>query len=482
MTALYEGEGKALDNGTLYPPGSNLDTELLARLTGYKKSVARRYFGLRDNEIDKLPHGSLHVSPKIDGELWFMAMRDGAPVLVAPNGRVLVGQLPLLVEAAKTFGTRAAEGTLVAGELFVISPSGRPRVGDVGLTLSGNGELKRLGFAPFDLLSLGSEDGAEAYADRLEALDELYAGGKRCKVVRTEVLKGEAEVRARYDDWVASGKAEGLVARAEDGRVYKIKPAFHLDCAVVGYTEKIEEPGLARSLLLALVRPDGTFQIVGSVGAIGDEEQRRALHQRLAGTEVASTFRRVSSSGSLYRLTRPEFVVEVITTDLIAEDSSSSPVRQWALRLDGEAGWMQVCQVLGASLLHPKLERIRDDKSVNATDVRVAQLEERTIVEGLDVVAETTELPESEIVRREVYTKTTKGQLAVRKLLVWRTNKADVDADYPAWVVHFTDYSAGRKSPLAREVKLAPDEAAAMALADDLIASKIKRGWERVDA
>lgn len=481
--SLVTDDGSPLGDGTLSPLGSLADADLAALVAGYKKNVARRYYGIRENELDRLPHGTLLVSPKVDGELWFLVMWEGTPVLVAPNGRVLRGALPLLQEATRTFGTRAGPKAVLAGELFVVTPSGRPRVMDVATTLGGGGDIARLGFMAFDVARGGDgEAPAESYEDRLAEIERVLDGGKRVKAVRTVPVKSESDVSARYEEWVASGKAEGLVARAEDGRVYKIKPAFHVDCAVIGYTQKIDEPEMARSLLLALIRPDGTYQVVGSVGAIGDEAHRAELYTRLAGTEVDSTFRRVSSSGSLYRLVEPKFVVEIITTDLIVDDSSGQPVRQWALRQVEGQGWVQVCQVLGASLLHPKLERVRDDKAVNETDVRIGQLTERTPVQGLEVVARTTELPPSELVRREVYTKETKGQLAVRKLLVWRTNKDEVDEDFPPYVVHFTDFSAGRKTPLSREVKLAPDLEAAMALADDMIGSKIKKGWARADA
>jgi hypothetical protein len=46
--------------------------------------------------------------------------------------------------------------------------------------------------------------------------------------------------------------------------------------------------------------------------------------------------------------------------------------------------------------------------------------------------------------------------------------------------VHWTDFSSGRASPLDREVKLAPDEATAMQLAQELIEGNIKKGWEKV--
>ena len=89
------------------------------------------------------------------------------------------------------------------------------------------------------------------------------------------------------------------------------------------------------------------------------------------------------------------------------------------------------------------------------------------------------ETAKSEILRRDVWTKETKGVVAVRKLLVWKTNKEKTNELHPAYVVHWTDYSPGRGSPLDREVKLAPDEKTAMKIADALIETNIKKGWEK---
>jgi len=90
--------------------------------------------------------------------------------------------------------------------------------------------------------------------------------------------------------------------------------------------------------------------------------------------------------------------------------------------------------------------------------------------------------------RRSPYTTTrlhlqetkAKGQTAVRKLVIWRTNKAQVDASFPAYVVHWTDYSATRGTPLEREVRLAPTESLAMELGDAMIAENIKKGWVKI--
>jgi len=65
-------------------------------------------------------------------------------------------------------------------------------------------------------------------------------------------------------------------------------------------------------------------------------------------------------------------------------------------------------------------------------------------------------------------------------LLIWKTNKEQNDDTYPAFVVHWTDYSAGRKSPLTREVRPASSLDAAQLLAEGMIEANIKKGWAEV--
>ena len=443
----------------------------------YKRSIASRYRALRQHELSELPEGPLHVSPKVDGELWFVSISAGSLALIAPNGREIQGDVPLLDELKKTIGTRTKD-TLIAGELFAAGGQGRPRVGDVSAALSDTGDAKRLGYQAFDVVLHDGIPAPVDYAERYALLESLFAGGKRAKAIKTFETT-TSEVEALYTELVDSGKAEGLVARAPDGRIFKIKPAFHIDCVVIGFTLRQAAPTQVRSLLLGLVRPDGTTQVVGACGNLGTDAQRESLYARLSDTVVDSRFRRVSGSGAMYQLVRPALVVEIVTTDVQAHDSAGEPLMDWALSLDNDAGWSPITRVHSASLIHPVLERIREDKSVNGTDVRVSQLTERCLPLGLDDPASAAELPKSEVVRREAYSKTSKGALAVRKLVVWQTNKDTIDSAYPAFVVHFTDYSAARRAPIKREVRLATTADDANRIADSIIAKQIKKGWAR---
>jgi hypothetical protein len=468
--------------GMLFPPGSVTDAGLGETLAAYRRNVASRYRGLRGDELSEVPAGTVQVTPKVDGELWFAVKRADEVALVAPNGRVLAGGVPVVEEVAKSFGANASDGEIVAGELFAVGKGARPRVGDVAKALSSDGDPGQLAFMAFDQVC--GESGApapEAWMERYARLIGLFGSGKRAQVVKVEAAANLDQVRARFSEWVDGGKAEGLVLRAGDGRIFKLKPLFTLDVAVVGFTQRTEDATQVRSLLMALMREDGSFQIIGTVGNMGSEDDRREMMKKLADTVVDSDYRVVASSGEMFRFVEPRIVIEVSCTDLQAENSDGLPIRQWTLSYGGESSkrWERVCPVAGASPIHPVLSRIRTDKKVARPDIRAEQLNERVLVGGLELKAQPIMLPASEIVRREVYTKVTKGELAVRKLLVWKTNKEALDRAYPAYVVHWTDFSAGRKTPLEREVRPAPTHEEAERIAAMMIENEIAKGWKR---
>jgi hypothetical protein len=383
-----------------------------------------------------------------------------------------------LAEAAR----RTKGRTVLAGELFAAGGKPRPRVGDVGSALAAGGAaLEKLGWQGFDVVEV---DGGAPPADfeaRADVLSSLLEGGKRAVAIKTVVTSDKAEVEAQWQAWGASGKAEGMVIRAGDGRIVKVKPGFNLDAAVVGFTTRAEAPDQVRSLVFAVLRADGTFQLVGSVGNVGTEDSRRSLLERLVPLECSSGFRHTSGDGTLTRWVRAEVVIEVECTDVQTEDGDGAAIPKWVLRHD-TSGWSPVAAMPGASLLHPVLSRLRTDKSVNTVDVRASQLTERCELKSLETPAEAIALPSSKVMRREVWTKVTKGKTAVRKLLVWQTNKDDVVPGWPAWVVHFTDYSPDRKTPLERTVRTAVSADDARAVAESLIAENIKKGWDPVSS
>lgn len=86
-------------------------------------------------------------------------------------------------------------------------------------------------------------------------------------------------------------------------------------------------------------------------------------------------------------------------------------------------------------------------------------------------------LPRSEVLRREVYTKTLKGALMVRKLLLWQANKAAEGEGFPAFVAYVTDLGPNRATPLERDIRVSSSREQIEQLYAQLKEEYIVKGW-----
>ncbi|MFK7985985.1 MAG: hypothetical protein AB8I08_08125 [Sandaracinaceae bacterium] len=471
----------AYAGGERAPVGGLTDETLGKRLRNYKRQVAKRYRVVDPEQIDRLlTAGPYFISTKLDGELWFLIKRGDEVALVAYNGRVVRGT-PLVNEAASRLGD--AGDVIIAGELTGRSPSetGRARVHHVATAL-GEDELEEtLSFHGFDLVEDGGEDVLlKDYAIRLERLRGLIGGGGRVGVVET--VEGEpSDVTRLYREWVVSDRFEGVVVRSERGLTYKIKSTLTLDAVVIAYGERITgDVHQVREMSVALLRDDGTWQLLGAVGNGFSEQDRAAWHGRLTPHEVPSRFRLANREGTLSKFVKPEIVVEIRCSDLLAMDSWDSPIRRMCLRYSEEAGWEPVAETPTAVMIHPIFLRERTDKKVTADDVGMAQITSYVPIVAPSAQATAVAAKPSEVVRRGVYSKETKGKIAVRKYAIVATHKQN-DRNYPPFVVYFTDYSPGRKEPLQTALRAANSMESAEGHVGQWLTSKIKRGWGEVE-
>ncbi len=472
-TNPYAG-GSRSDLGALEPAG------LKARLAWYKRAVAKRYRALTPDRVaEVMEDGELFVSTKVDGELWFLCKLDGQVAFCAPNGRVLEGAaIPLCAEAERALA--ACGDLVVAGELFALVAGGdRARCGQVASALADASRAATLGFKAFDLVSEGGVDNTlTPYPVRFARLEALFGQGRRVGLVTT--VQGHKDaVAARYDEWVNSGKFEGLVVRSESGTIWKIKPALDVDVVVLGYGEHRDSDGAdIRELIVGLLRDDGRFQVLGTVANGLSDSDRIAWLRRLEPTVVPSTFRMANSEGTLCRFVRPEVVLQVRCTDLLDTDGRDAAIRRMVLAYDPVAGFAPEGVQPFVALLHPVVQRERPDKPVNPAYVGLTQI---TALMPMDldapVGAPAAPTARAEVLHRRVWAKGGKGGTAVRKLVLVATHKAG-DGEWPAFCAFFTDYSPGRKEPLQTALKVASTRETLDAIAEAWIADNIKKGWE----
>jgi hypothetical protein len=468
---------KLADQGTPflegYINGRLDDPDLQDVLWAYKRRVAGNYRPITPDEIGLLPSSSYLVSEKIDGELWFLVIAGRSAYLVNPYGRVMHGNLPILKAAVKL-----DDGLILAGELYVKREEVRARVGDLRSYFADPDKTsgRTLAFCVFDVVRGNEALEQQAYDARYSFIKSAFSNAKAIEVVNHVQLESASEIATLFADKVLSGHAEGLIVRLPTGLIYKVKPIVELDAVVVAYTSRLEKPSEARSVLLALAVDENKYQVIGACGNLGTEGDRVALLERLGPMACDSSVRISSDSGGLYKFVKPSLVVQIKVTDLQTERADGGASLGHRVELNGK-GWSSVGMFPTARLIHPVLLRTREDKEVNTHDVRVSQLD--GFLSLANENASSGDLAKSEILRREVWVKETKGVKAVRKLLVWKTNKEKTITSMPAFVVHWTDYSPGRASPLDREVKLAPTLDAATEIADQIVEANIKKGWEK---
>jgi ATP-dependent DNA ligase len=462
---------KDLNEPTLWP-----------RAQEYKRLVAARLAPIEKRELrSRLPAGEYHLSRKIDGEFAVLVYAGGEALLVNPGGTVRLG-LPLLAEAQQKLGRAGVKSALFAGELYYRHPGGqRSRVHDVGSAArqpKSQADLDHLCFAAFDVIELDGQPAPARHAETYARLQKLLGGGQRIHPVEAAQVKTVEEIEQYFDSWVEQQGGEGLVLRSDSAGSYKLKPRHTLDVAVVGFTEGSDErKGMLHDVLVAVVRRDGALHLLGRVGNGFSDEERRSFLAELKQQVVASDYVESSPEHIAYQMVRPRCVLEISCLDLLTQTSRGGSVDKMALHFDEKADrYAPLRRLPLASLISPVFIRRRDDKQVNASDVRIKQVADLVDIDKLDHDAHQLALPKSELLRREVYVRANKGQTMVRKLLMWKTNKEGT-GEFPAYVLHFTDFSPGRKTPLGREIRVSNSREQIEALWGELFKENIVKGW-----
>lgn len=477
MGDLLLGRIEPLGSGRLYPAGSLRDGDLAGRLASYKTHVAGAYASIAPAAIHAMvPPGRHIVSTKVDGEQWFLHRNGSGAVLLSPTGKA-ISSVPLTAMADEVLG---AWSGLLAGELYAEENTSRPRVFDLHAALGGGtgASVDRLRFVAFDLLRDGGADCSQLPFDqRVQRIRGLLPSDGLLHPADFTAADGPAEVESFFRSRVQAAE-EGIVVRCNDGRVFKIKPLVSIDAAVVAWTEASSGVG---DLLLGLM-PDEqrngnhSLQLIGRVDTGFSGQERHDLAERLRPMQCASSLSLSSRSGLPYTWVRPEMVVEVTCHELLAMNSDGESIRRW--RVDcGEDGWMPMGKAASVSLRDAVFLRVREDKTLRLPDVRWTQVAD--LVPVHDVTVLPADLPQSIVIRREVYAKSVRGGgRSVRKFVVWKTNKEDKGPRYPAYGVLFTDYSPVRDDPIRTELRVASNVQRIMAIADAWLAENARRGWD----
>lgn len=457
------------------------DPTILARTQDYRRQTGARMMPLGKSDIRaRIPTADYHVSRKIDGEFAVLVLRDDEIFSINPGGTVRVG-LPWLAEARSALQKAGIKEAMIAGELYVHNTKRRPRVHDVAVVArqpKSIDDIGKLRFAAFDLISIDGQPASENYADSWQTIESLFGGGELVHPVETRILSDTAGVQQLFKKWVEGEGAEGVVVRSDSAGMFKVKPRHTLDAVVIGFTESADDrQGMLHDLLLAVMRADGTMQILCRVGGGFDEQQRRTMLSDLKDMIVPSEYAEVNSDYVAYQMVRPDWVVEISCLDLISQTTRGGHINRMVLDFDDKLGFRVVRRLPLVTVISPQFVRLREDKQAHPQDVRLSQVSDRVEVALTDCDAKNFKLPSTEMLKREVFTKEAKGQTMVRKFVLLKTNKEAEGDEYPSFVMHYTDFSPNRKDPLSRDVAVSNSREQIEALYERCKTQNVKKGW-----
>jgi hypothetical protein len=308
-------------------------------------------------------------------------------------------------------------------------------------------------------------------------LHGLLDGGKRAAVVEAIWARDAAEIETQFRTWVEQG-AEGAVVRSDAVGTFKLKPRHTLDAVIIGFTEGTDDRrGMIHDLLLAVMRPDGCLHVLGHVGGGFSNDDRRAFLSDLKDDLVTSDYVEVNDQVA-YQMVRPECIIEISVLDLISHTTRGMPINKMALDWNSARNHYEIVRRLPlVGLISPQFVRRRPDKVLNIQDIRIQQITDIVEITFVDRDAHKLERPASTLLRRVVGTKVLKGATMVRKLVMWKTNK-EGDDEFPAYVIHATDFSPNRKTPLERELRVSSSKEQIEDLWNELAAESFTKGWE----
>ena len=463
--------------------------EMRQRAIDYKRNIAGKFMLVEGAMLkSRLAGEDFAVTRKIDGHMQCLFYNEGSVVMLNSNGVQKAEGLKCLDIFAGFMGKAGIKSAIIAAELYLPVEGGRPRSGDVSRALANEELRSQLALAAFDIIEINGEPytadhykTTHAELKRLLSITVVNEANKKvtktstlCKPVEMRTATSIDEVAAIYAEWVEGEGAEGIVVHNETHFVSKVKPRHSIDAVCVGYTTS--ERGI-RSLMFAVRRDDGKYQmfVCGSSGM--SDEERIALAERLSTKHVESQYVLSDSRGVAYQMVVPEYVFEIRALELVAASNDGKIKTNPLITYDEAKGWMLDGMTPGVWVTGFAYERERSDKTNAISDVRISQLTDLCAFEEPEVDA--TERAKSKMIARRVYKKVSKDKVMLHKFLVWKSNK-EATGDYPAYVFYHTDYSSSRKELIKRDMAFSSSEEQIMSIFEAEIADNIKKGWEEV--
>ena len=394
-------------------------------LINYKHNVASKYLPIRGDQLGTrvFEMEKYYLSTKIDGHLCFI-YKEGNNISILNHNNKPFDRTELNKELESIL--KDQEGLFV-GEIHLHHENKRTRSYDLTKEISNDKSDIRI--AIFDILRLKDKEfQSNDWNNKKNILSEIFPKSGIIFYLDEVELSSRKDIEVEFQKRAIDLNLEGVVVRGESGPVFKIKQYLSFDLVVLGYVNgHANDFSLLKEILIGVMIDKNKFLSVGIVVNGFTVSDRETLSVDFEKIKVESDSIQVSNSKLPFTMIEPKYIVEIESTDIITSNSDGFIKRPLLIfnnnfLLDKYSN--------SISLTTPVFKKFRQDKKVNEKDVGLNQI--TRVVDIIDKVEEESNKSSSELIKRDVYVKITKGFKMVKKFLVWDT-KAVLN-DYPKYV------------------------------------------------
>jgi|GEM_PF-3864782 len=251
---------------------------ILDKVKLYKNRISSRYVSVDFDGISEriTKHDNYYVSTKLDGHFYCLCYTKGeAPYFLNPKGK-RIEEKALISVAKKVFSENSEiEQCIIPGEIYLKSEE---RTRAFNLTKALTDEDENLAFAAFDSIEVNeSPSYTKTTEDCLTEVQKIFPANGKVHHVDFKTVTSRNEISELFKEAVDIKDQEGLVVKTEQF-TYKVKPKYTFEAVIVGFADSDgDRVGMFRDLLLAMLLPNGSFQVVGHLHHGMDDEARKTL-------------------------------------------------------------------------------------------------------------------------------------------------------------------------------------------------------------
>ena len=445
--------------------------DLQTSIKSYKNNVASKYDFLDASNLKQIGDQKYFCSKKIDGQTFFLSVQEDTIQILNSSFQDYSSNLQHIIDEVKNL--KIKEKIIFVGELFDSSKE-RERNGDVIVGLSSKDQSSNLALALFDIAK--QENTSHSFSDKYEKIKKLFGDDYTKPIFALSQQELElSEIQKFFDDCLQND-SEGIILR-NDANITKVKKQESIDAVILGYTLEVDQKTL-RSVSFGSFKNNNEIIFIGSSGNFDSSINQSDLLSQLQKLNIECDYIQIASNGTAYQFVKPEIVISVDFYDTQIEKSDQQPIKKPIFSISNDS-LRCIGKNQSLSFLASTISAVRSDKEANKDQCGLSQL---TRITGLDedyfgLSLDLENLAKSEITKIQTFVKESKKGKAIRKFMLWKTNKEQTGV-FPPYVFYYLDYSEGRKDPIKRDLNPFDDEKKALNFFNLAIEENVKKGWE----